>query len=139
MATTSTGYGTLLTIDTDGGGSTVKVAFEGDCSLKIDLDTVENTNKDSVNVKGYHTGSYGWSISASGYIDSQAGGDTTGINVLRAAMLTPAYLEFSMTESGTSVVYSGDFICTSLGFDYPPTGMAAWSMTGLGNGALTPS
>ena len=132
----STGNLSVVKVDTHDGETFNVITNQLDATLSITSDAPESTNKSSSQEKSFLIGNVGWSVSGSGQIDSEAGGNTDGLVLMRTAQLAKQFIDIQVLENGTADTMTGDGIVTELSMNYPQNAAQNYSYTVQGTGTL---
>lgn len=130
----------VLEISTDGGTNYYATAFASSCSLSINMDTRDATNKSSSGWADKLEAGRSWSVDADGLQDFQPSGAATitEFDELFAQMNTRSVVKIKFKTSTTGdYYYSGDAYITSLSMDAPTEDNVTYSVSLEGTGALT--
>ena len=75
-------------------------------------------------------------MSGSGQIDSEAGGNTDGLVLMRIAQLAKQFIDVQIFEAGTADTMTGAGIVTELSMNYPQNAAQNYSYTVQGTRTL---
>lgn len=137
MAGELEGNASIAKVVAAGGGATNEVLNGLDATLTLSRDIIESTNKSSSQWKRRLYGNGEAQLSASGVLDSSAGGDATGLIVLESAYLNMTKLDVEFVESGTARTWSFQGVLQDLPKTYPQNDAQAYSFTLLSDGAVS--
>lgn len=140
---TISGSSLILSIDLDGAGAGAYAAVGGSttCTINVNQETIDTTNKESGGNKAFINGVRSWTMDCEAfYTQGSSDGEAVRFKTLNDALQagTRIKVKFSTTTGQTGVVYWDGFgYITSLSVN---AGVAEWSTYSIsiqGDGAFT--
>ena len=108
-----------------------------DCSLNVDKNLIPTTNKDSGGWEEHLSGAgtKKWSVPVNGILDTEGSG-MTAEEVLDNIIADTTDAAIKWTPDGGTSGYTGDATFSNISISAPDGGIASFSATLTGNGAL---
>lgn len=117
-----------------GSGSPVLIGLATNCSITLNRDMRDVSNKDSAGWKALLTGQKNWQVSTEGLYNPSS---TNGMIAMYNAWYAGTLLTLTMKNSTQDWYWSGTAYITSLQINAPNEGNVTYSVTFQGTGAIT--
>jgi len=112
----------------------IQLDLEMETTLTVSMDTIETTDKDSAGWKKFEDGDKSWTCSGSANLDWTA---TENASTFFANLVTGDAIAFDVGSANDVKFYSGSGLLTEWSLEGPRNGLATFSYSVQGTGALT--
>ncbi len=134
MGTARAGYDALIYVDQSGAGTNfVKVAGQRGANLTRSLETIDVTDKDSLNWMEYLASLRSWTLDFDGLVEL----DDSGYTWLETCFTNRSTVQVRLSAPNGSTTYIGSAIITELSNEAPHDDAFTFSASFQGTGALT--